>query len=798
MEKKKPELMLPAGNLDMLKAAVLNGADAVYFGAKKFNARMPAENFSEENMKDAIDFCHLHKKKAYLTLNTLIKDSEMEDAIEIAKHAYEAGIDAIIVQDLGLIKVLRKLLPELELDASTQMTCHNSAGAKFLEGIGIKKIVLARELSLNEIKEIKKSTKAKIECFVHGALCFSYSGQCLFSSFAFNKSGNRGMCLQPCRLPYSMTPNGNQKFTGRKSGYVLSMKDLMTIDKVKELIDAGVGTFKIEGRLKGVGYAAATAKAYRLAIDAALGEGKGPTKEDIDLVKIAFLRENTNGYAFGEEEMTSPESSARKGVLAAEVLGFNKELITLKLHEKLQRWDKLSLINGDEVKNFNVHKIYKKGEEIPRAFVGEFIAVEPSQRPYLQKGDKLYFTWTQKLNDFAYSSLARSKGADYNLDVNVETGKKIEATATFGGKKLKIEFDFTPAESRTAQTSEGMLKEKLFKSNDFFEPKNFSCKIRGNPFVPLSQLRKLKNFILSKMREELFGANRKKVDEKEFEEKKKKIFSLIKKENKNIDSQNVQKGGKNQEIIIFLNRENNEISSDAKKIAGSTVLYDLVGENEIEKIGAMLGGKNVFVKPPNIQSDNSLEEFEKKYILKNKKIMCSNLGALQKTIQNKSEFLVDRELNIFNSFSVQMMVEMGAQKIVPSVELSLKEIENLAFGEKLAPLVFFYPVLMTSKAYSKQEKMREKEWSLEDRKKFEYKISFDREGILRIYNPMPVDMIFELEKFSRFDSIALDFTETKKEEAAQILAYLEEKLAGKNPQKKYAKFTRGHYTDSVE
>ncbi|MDD4251458.1 MAG: U32 family peptidase, partial [Candidatus ainarchaeum sp.] len=220
----KPELLMPAGNLEKLKIAVTNGADAVYFGAQKFNMRTGADNFSNQDIKEGITFCHFYNKKAYLTLNTSLKDSEIEDALEVAKFAFESGIDALIVQDIGLIKLLRELLPDLELHASTQMTCNNIQGAEFLANFGFKKIVLARELNLLEIKEISDflhSKNVEVEVFTHGAECFSYSGQCLFSSFVFNKSGNRGRCMQPCRLVYS-------KVDSNDKARFLSMKDLCT------------------------------------------------------------------------------------------------------------------------------------------------------------------------------------------------------------------------------------------------------------------------------------------------------------------------------------------------------------------------------------------------------------------------------------------------------------------------------------------------------------------------------------------------------------------------------------------
>ncbi|MDO9098359.1 MAG: peptidase U32 family protein, partial [Candidatus Methanoperedens sp.] len=213
----KPELLAPVGSKEALIAAIDNGADAVYFGGKLFSARQYASNFTKEELEWAIDYAHVRGVKAYVTVNTLIKDSELEEACEYLQFLCNAGADAVIVQDLGVLRLLREQLPELPVHASTQMTIHNVEGVKFLQEMGVKRVVLARELSLEEIIKIKAETNIEIETFIHGALCFSYSGQCLLSSMIGGRSGNRGHCAQPCRKKYGM--NGIE-------GYLLSSKDL--------------------------------------------------------------------------------------------------------------------------------------------------------------------------------------------------------------------------------------------------------------------------------------------------------------------------------------------------------------------------------------------------------------------------------------------------------------------------------------------------------------------------------------------------------------------------------------------
>ena len=259
------DLLSPVGNFDCLKAAVQNGANSVYFGADLFSARAYASNFDLKELEKAIIYAKTRGVKTNLTLNTLIKDDEFDDAFELAKKAYEFGIDAIIVQDLGLAKQLINHFPDLDIHASTQMTVHNLQGVLKLQELGFKRVVLSRELSLQEIEYICKNSDVEIECFIHGALCISYSGQCLFSSMVGARSGNRGKCAQPCRLPYQLMENDIEI----DKGHLLSTRDLCGLDYIPSLINAGVTCLKIEGRMKNPEYVATVTRIYRKYIDLA-------------------------------------------------------------------------------------------------------------------------------------------------------------------------------------------------------------------------------------------------------------------------------------------------------------------------------------------------------------------------------------------------------------------------------------------------------------------------------------------------------------------------------------------------
>lgn len=271
---KKLELLAPAGSLETLKAVVLAGADAVYFGGEKFGARAYAKNLTKEDILFAIDFGHLHGRKMFLAVNTLLKDKEQkEELYEYLLPFYERGLDAVIVQDFGAMQFIRRNFKGLPVHASTQMTVTGAKGAAFLTRMGASRIVLARELSLNEIQAIREEVPTELECFVHGALCYSYSGQCLFSSILGGRSGNRGRCAQPCRLSYEAYDADFKKISGKEHGYLLSPKDLCAIALIPKLAESGVFSFKIEGRMKQTEYARGVVSVYRRYMDRYLDYG---------------------------------------------------------------------------------------------------------------------------------------------------------------------------------------------------------------------------------------------------------------------------------------------------------------------------------------------------------------------------------------------------------------------------------------------------------------------------------------------------------------------------------------------
>ena len=313
------ELLAPAGNFHALKGAIMAGADAVYLGGALYGARAYADNFTQEEICAGIHLSHVFGKKIYLTVNTLVKEKELDGLYHFLLPFYDEGLDGVIVQDLGAMRYIRDHFPNLALHASTQMTLTGRFGVSMVKEEGISRIVPARELSLEEMKKIKSETGVEIEAFIHGAMCYCYSGQCLLSSMLGGRSGNRGRCAQPCRLPYETSTDGQC--------YPLSMRDMCTIDLLPELIEAGIDSFKIEGRMKKPAYAAGVTAIYRKYIDLYYQDKEHyhVSKKDRELLHALYIRSETgNGYYHrhnGKEMITlySPSYSETNAALLADI-----------------------------------------------------------------------------------------------------------------------------------------------------------------------------------------------------------------------------------------------------------------------------------------------------------------------------------------------------------------------------------------------------------------------------------------------------------------------------------------------
>lgn len=371
---KNIELLAPAGDKEALIAAIQNGANAIYLGGSLFNARAFAKNFEKEELLWAVQYAHLRNVRIFITVNTLYKDEEFEDLIEYLDYLFDIQVDALIIQDIGLFHIVRKRYPDFEIHMSTQASLMNKGAVAYFEEQGASRVVLARENTIEEIQDICASTSLDIEVFVHGAMCVCYSGQCLMSSVIGKRSGNRGQCAQPCRLKYKFMKNN--EILKEKYPYLLSPKDMMTIEHIGELIEAGVHSFKIEGRMKRPEYVGSVVKAYRKAIDEYLHKQKSSLENDIYQMKSMFNRDYTNGYIFHDQYIVKGDYSGNKGIIIGKVIGYKKKekRVVIELSDTLKQGDSIVFENIDKGRPIN--KIFHNQKLVSNATTNNQVEIE--------------------------------------------------------------------------------------------------------------------------------------------------------------------------------------------------------------------------------------------------------------------------------------------------------------------------------------------------------------------------------------------------------------------------------------
>ncbi len=694
------ELLSPVGDLDCLKAAVQNGADCVYFGASNFSARAFASNF--DDLELAINYAKIRGVKTNLTLNTLIKNDEFEDAYNLAKKAYELGIDAIIVQDLGLATRLIKDFPDLPIHASTQMSIHNLQGTLKLQNLGFKRVVLARELCANEIEYICQNSNVEIECFIHGALCISYSGQCLFSSLVGGRSGNRGKCAQPCRLPYELVQNGNETID---KGFLLSTKDLCGLDYIPFLINAGVTSFKIEGRMKTPEYVATVTRIYRKYIDLALSGNPYviDEKDKKDLLQVFNRGLSSNGHLDKEpnKNLIYPIKPNNMGLPLGIIQKYNKTNghITLKLQEELYVGDCIS--TQKENGSYNVSELMVKNKNIKIGNIGNLVTIG-RMKGNISVGDKVYKISSKVLKDNALNSFkTENRKIPLNIKLFIQNNKNISAVVNscykyYLYKNLNFEYTFNiiPNTSINKPLDKDTIIKQFSKTNNsIYEFKKIEIILDDNLFLPISSLNDLRRTILENI-------------EKQTLDKIKRTsnccYTPIVSNASNLKN--------NYKISLLLNDLNLEY--DYSKLNGVHNLYIplkfFVNKN-YENILKVLNKKfSTYIYLPTIIRANYRNLFydnivntTKKYNIKG--IVLSNISNfmlisdLYKNNKNL-ELIANYTFNIYNNETINKLNDLQISKYIVSPELDKLSILNL-YGNPQKELIVYGKIPLMNMNY---------------------------------------------------------------------------------------------------
>lgn len=497
-----PEVLAPAGDIESLRAAIRAGADAVYFGLRELNARARAKNFDRTELESVVAELHRHEVKAYVALNTLVFDAELTLLDESIRACADAGVDALIMQDLGAVRRVRQVAPSLAVHASTQMTCTDAGSVEFAASLGASRVVLARELSLAEIAAIHAATDTELEVFVHGALCVAYSGQCLTSEAIGGRSANRGACAQACRLPYDLYVDGVRRDLGERA-YLLSPEDLEASALVPELARAGVRSLKIEGRLKGPEYVAAVTSLYRRAVDA-LDSGPAPTESERRLALTTFTRGSGPGFLRGtdHQRLVEGRSSDHRGLPCGEVVRTlerrSRTRLVLRLETELARGDGVLLeggLAGEGELGGRVWSIEQHGRELDCARPGDevelWLGPEVRLPERLGLPRRLFKTNDPRAEKEIRRRLAESPrrvALDVRVHARVGAPLRVEGH-TRSGRRAHFSSEVELERARGAGTSLGVMREKLERLGDTpYQLGTLEGEVDGDVFVPVSLL----------------------------------------------------------------------------------------------------------------------------------------------------------------------------------------------------------------------------------------------------------------------------------------------------------------------
>jgi putative protease len=495
----KAELLAPAGSLEAFFAALEAGADAVYCGLQSFSARAKAKNFSLQDLTAMSAYAHERERKLFVTINTLIKEAELPELVDMLSAVSEAQVDAVILQDLGVWRLAREHFPELELHSSTQMTVHNAAGVKQLEQMGFSRAVLARELTLEEIAHIRSQTRMELEHFIHGALCFSFSGQCMFSSYLGGKSGNRGRCAQPCRRRYS---------AGGKHGYYFSPNDLSVIDLLPDLEQAGVCSFKIEGRMKSAEYVSNVVRAYRTVMDAAPAQQKQAREKARQLLKYSFGRTPTQGFLSGEQpaDLATPQRRGSTGRFLGDVTRVDGGRLSFKSKDKVLIGDRIRVQpRNDQVGTaFTVKQMFTPKGKVNAMGPGAVSVATPFKDRF-RVGDAVYKVSSQQafsMSDAACRKrLQQVKPPACPLDLKIALrDEKIHLHACVDGVELSSSYvvEVFPAQHSPLDTA--TLKQVFAQSGDHrFELRTFEVGALPEVIIPPKQLKQIRREFYSRL-----------------------------------------------------------------------------------------------------------------------------------------------------------------------------------------------------------------------------------------------------------------------------------------------------------
>jgi putative protease len=826
---KKIEILAPAGSYESLVAAVNASCDAVYIGGTKFGARAYADNLTDETMLRAIDYIHIHDKKIYMAVNTLLKNAELEQQLyDYLYPYYKQGLDAVIVQDTGVLQFIGKYFPELPIHASTQMSLTMAQGAEVLKHKGVTRIVTARELGLEEIKTLRKGTDLEIESFVHGALCYCYSGQCLMSSMIGGRSGNRGRCAQPCRMPYQLLSDG-RPVTDQEEKYLLSPKDICTLDIIPQLIEAGIDSFKIEGRMKRPEYTAGVTAAYRKYTDKYLELGKenyeifrrehkDELRQDIMDLKDLYNRGGfTEGY-YSErngKSMISLNRPNHSGVLVGNVVEVKNNQAVIKLVQDINAQDILEIrdlsenlyeftVKSGEVKGSKYYANFKKGTKV-------------------MSGNNVYRTRNNKLiTALSKDYLENEDKILISGELKVQTGKTLKLRLNCKDSVAEVTGELAE-EAKNQPMTEDKLRKQLLKTNDTaFEFKDLSIQLKGNSFIPVQKINELRRNGITALSEAIAEQYRRSEPNKRLKEQDNKQDNTLSYQD-NRETLGISAAVSTKEQVLAACEvpevTNIYLESDAVPFLELTELTGYI-RNKGKKCYLMLpyifrkAAYENFLRNKTILTDNTING----YILRCYEEYYFVTKELQAAVLNK-ELITDYNLYVMNRSGAEFWMDLGICNFTAPVELNYNELKEMVslFHDIIVygylPLMISAQCLIktvtggSNKNFAKTNDtpccgIGWNEVDLTDRfqKNFQVK-RHCRECYNTIYNSQCLSLLSNSGEVKELKArhIRLNFTKESYEATKKVLgAFIESYIIGSRHVDEIKDFTRGHFKRGVE
>ena len=787
---KKVEILSPAGSYESLKAAIAAGADAVYIGGTRFGARAYANNLTEEELLEAIDYVHLHGRKIYLTINTLLKEHELYNELyDYLLPYYKQGIDAVIVQDIGVLTYIKEQFPDLPIHASTQMTITNVLGAQFLKSLGAERIVTAREMQLSEIEEIAKNTDVEIESFVHGALCYCYSGQCLYSSLIGGRSGNRGQCAQPCRLPYR---TDNQKDTQ----YVLSLKDICTLEYIPELVEAGIDSFKIEGRMKKPEYVALVTAMYRKYVDLYLKCGKKAFRveeKDREMLMDLYNRGGSHGgyyYTKNGRDMLSLERPNHAGVPALQVMKCKGRNVTVKALVDIHKGDVIELPDGAE--NFTFGMDVLKGQTT--TFV-----THKNQK--FSQNHILNRTRNESLLQWIKASIIDSKSKmKINGQLKLSVKEAARLVIEYGDITVEVAGEKAQEAVNQPMNAERVEKQMRKTGNTLYEFDKLQIELDGNLFMPMQALNELRRTGIEALEKQILLSFRR--------TEKQKV----------LHTDESEKTHNSMPMYVYV--ENLEQWEEALNFDYAERIY--LDCNALNKAWANLdipniidrthkSGKQIYLGMPHIFRKETILKYEEAYdnIMKASwdGVLIRNYEsyAFLKNHGYSGKIVTDYNLYQFNKYAKEFWKNEMIESTTAPLELNFKELKEVGVENSELVVYGYFPMMVSAQCVKKTTEGCKKQKGLifiKDRyhKQFAVKNHCDYCYNI-IYNTAPVVLTDQKMEIIELNpkAIRLHFTTENRQSMRKIMElYNEVFYKGGQAIEPEFEFTRGHFKRGIK